>query len=47
MKVSFIIYAALETLLQKLDTCHDNPKKSSTTEINKNTASVYSLFTNC
>ena len=38
MKVPFIIYA---------DTCHNNPKKSSTTKINKHTPSSYSLFTQC
>ena len=47
MKVPFIIYADLEALLEKMSTCHNNPKKSSTTELNKNTASGYSLFTNC
>ena len=26
---------------------HNNPKKSSTTKINKHTPSYYSLFTNC
>ena len=30
-----------------MSTCHSNPKKSSTTKIDKDTASVYSLFTNC
>ena len=47
MKVPFIIYADLETLLEKMSTCHNNPKKSSTTKINKDTVSAYSLFTNC
>ena len=47
MKVPFIIYADLESLLEKMNTCHNNPKKSSTTKINKHTASGYSLFTNC
>ena len=45
MKVPFIIYADLESLLEKVDTCHYNPKKSSTTKINKHTLSGYSLFT--
>ena len=27
-----------------MSTCHDSPKKSSTTKINKHTASGYSLF---
>ena len=47
MKVSFIIYADLESLLEKISTCHNNPKKSSTTKINKHTPSGYSFFTHC
>ena len=47
MKVPFIIYADLESLLEKIYTCHNNPEKSSTTKINKHTASGYSLFTHC
>ena len=47
MKVRLIIYADLETLLEKMSTCHNNPKKSSTTKINKHTPSGYSLFTHC
>ena len=39
MKVPFIIYADLESLLEKMSTCHNNPTKSSTTKINKHTAS--------
>ena len=34
MKVPFIIYADLESLLEKIKTCHNNPKKSTTTKIN-------------
>ena len=34
MKHPFIIYADLDSLLKKLDTCHNNPKKSLTTKIN-------------
>ena len=33
VKVPFIIYADLESLLEKISTCHNNPKKSSTTKI--------------
>ena len=40
MKAPFIIYTELESLLEKMDTCHNNPEKSSTTKINKNTPSV-------
>ena len=47
MKVPFIIYADLERLLEKMNTCHNNPEKSSTTKINKHTPSGYLLFTHC
>ena len=40
MKVRFIIYADLESLLEKMNTCHNNPEKSSTTKINKYTRLV-------
>ena len=48
MKVPSIIYADLESLLEKMNTCHNNPKKSSTTK-NKLTYTiwlfiVYTLF---
>ena len=45
IKVSFTIYADLESLLEKINTCDINPKKSSTTKTNKHTPSGYSLFT--
>ena len=47
MKVQFIIYADLESLLEKIKTCHNNSEKSSTTKINKHIFSGYSLFTHC
>ena len=47
IKLPFITYADLECLLEKLGTCHNNPKESSTTEINKHVPSGYSLFTHC
>ena len=47
MKVPFIIYADLESLLEKMNTCHNNPKKSTITKIDNHTASAYTLFTNC
>ena len=47
MKIPFIIYANLKSLLEKMNTCHINPEKSSTTKINKHTQSGYSLFTQC
>ena len=47
MKVLFIIYADLESLLEKMNSCHNNTENSSTTKINKHTPSGYSLFTHC
>ena len=47
MKAPFIIYASLESLLEKRNTCYDNPEKSSSTKVNKHTPSGYSLFTHC
>ena len=47
MKVPFIIYGDLESLLEKINSCHNNPEKSSTTKINKLKPSGYSLFTQC
>ena len=35
MKVSFIIHADLEFLLEKISTCNNNPKKSSTAKTDK------------
>ena len=45
MRVPFIIYADLECLLEKMNTCYNNPGKSLTTKINKHTPSGYSLLT--
>ena len=47
MKVPFIIYGDMNSLLEKLATYHNNPKKLSITKINKHTAFGYSLFTHC
>ena len=47
MKVPFIIYADIESLLEKISTCHNNPKKSSTTKTAKHLASSYSQFSYC
>ena len=47
MKIPFIIYADVESLLEKMSTYHNNPKHSSTTKINKHTPSGYLLFTHC
>ena len=46
MKVPFIIYADLKNV-EKMNTCYNNPKKSSKTKINKHTHSGFSLFTHC
>ena len=35
VRVPFIIYADLECLLEKMNTCYNNPEKSSVTKINK------------
>ena len=47
MKAPFINYADLESLPEKMNTCHKYPEKSSTTKINKHTPYRYSLFTHC
>ena len=47
MKLPFIIYADLQCLLEKMNACHNNTEKSSTTKINKHTPSGYSLLTHC
>ena len=45
IKFTFTIYADLESLLEKMSTCHNNPKNLLTTKINNHTRSVYSLLT--
>ena len=47
MKVPFIVYADMQYLLEKMSTCHNNLKTSSTTKISKHAPSGYSLFTQC
>ena len=47
MKLPVVIYADLECLLEKMNTCQNDPNKSSTAKINKHTPSGYSLFTHC
>ena len=47
MKVPFIIYADLESLVEKMSNCGNNPKNSSITKTNKHAPSGYSLFTHC
>ena len=43
-KVPFIIYVDLESLLEKINLCHKNPEKSSTTKILLWLFTVYTLF---
>ena len=47
LKLPFTIYADLECLLEKIDTCYNNPDLSSTTKINHHTPSGYSIFIHC
>ena len=47
IKVPFVVYANLECLLEKMNTCQNNPNESSTTEINKHIPSGYSILTHC
>ena len=46
-KNPFIIYADMEALFEKANTCYGDAKKSSTTKINNHTTSGNTLFTNC
>ena len=45
MRASFVVYADLECLSEKINTCHNNPEKSLTTKVNKHKTSGYSLIT--
>ena len=47
MKIPSAIYADLECMLEKISTCSNDPKKSSTTIIGKHTPSGFSIFTYC
>ena len=47
MKVSFIIYADLDSLLEKISTCQNILEKALTTKINKHNPSGYSMLTQC
>ena len=47
VKVPFIDYVDLESLLEKISTCHNNLEKSSTPKIKEHTPSGYSLFIHC
>ena len=47
MKVPYIIDADIESLLRKMDTCANDPSKSSTGKRNEHEMCGYSLFTDC
>ena len=47
LELPFIIYAYLECLLKKIDTCYNNADLSSTTRINQHIPSGYSIYANC
>ena len=47
LKVLFMIYADLECLIRKIDTCQNDPKKSSTEKKAKHKPSGYSWITCC
>ena len=47
LELPFIIYADLECLLKKIDTCQNSPDLLSTTKINQHITSGYSIYTNC
>ena len=47
LELPFIIYADLECLFKKIDTCYNNPELSSTTKINQHVPSGYLIYTNC
>ena len=37
-----LLFISYKSLIELMNTCHNNPKTSSTTKINKHTPSVYS-----
>ena len=45
VKIVFIIYTDIESLLERIDTCHSNPKSSS--KVKKHTACGYLLLMHC
>ena len=47
MRDPFVVYADIESLLKKIDTCINDPEKSSATKTNKHEMCGYSLFTHC
>ena len=47
LKALFMIYADLECLLQKMNSCQNSLEKPYTKKKNKHKLSVYSLLTHC
>ena len=47
MKAPYIIVADIESLLRKMDTCANDPSKSSTEKKNEHEMCGYSLLTDC
>ena len=47
MKAPYIIVADIESLLRKIDTCANDPSKSSTEKKNEHEMCRYSLFIDC
>ena len=45
MKIRLAIYAATDSLLEKISLCDNNPRKPFTSKINKHATCNYSLFT--
>ena len=46
-KFHLLFMLTQDSLLEKINTCHNNPKRSSTAKINKHIPFGYSLFTHC
>ena len=47
MKAPYVNYGDIECLIRKIDTCSNDPSKSSTEKINKHKMCGYSMFTSC
>lgn len=47
MKISFAIYADMESLLEKIYICDKETTKFFSSKINKHTSRGFSLFTHC
>ena len=47
IRTTFVIYADLKSILEKINGCKNDLEKSSTIKVNKHTASGCSLFSHC